>query len=232
MTVEPMYNEKALVIDDYLVIADLHLGIEHELEKDGVKIPQQVVPMIGKIIDLLLNSGAKHLVILGDLKHNIPNISWHEYSQIPPMIKTLSTYADITIIKGNHDGNLEKLLPDVPVVKILKIGDSLLLHGHTRIPENQDFARIIAGHNHPCVEFHDEFKSSKESAWIKARLKPGTTGGEAEVIIMPAFNDLIFGTPINSGKRLLGPLLNQIDLNDADAYLLDGTHLRIRDILK
>jgi putative SbcD/Mre11-related phosphoesterase len=227
MTVEPIYNEKALKIDDHLVIADLHLGLEHELESSGIKIPPQAEEMTGKIVGLLNLSSAKHLVILGDLKHNIPSISWHEYSQIPPMIKTLSNYADVTVVKGNHDGNLERLLPEAPIVKSLEIGDSLLLHGHTKIPENQDFKRIIAGHNHPCVEFHDEIKSSKESAWIKARLKSGV-----EVIVMPAFNDLIYGTPINSGKKLLGPLFNQIDLKEADAYLLDGTQLRVKDILK
>jgi putative SbcD/Mre11-related phosphoesterase len=227
MTVEPIYNEKALLIDDHLVIADLHLGLEHELESSGVKIPAQDAPMTKRITNLLKESSALHLVILGDLKHNIPNISWHEYSQIPPMIKTLSSYADVTVIKGNHDGNIEKLLPDVPVVKSLEIGDSLLFHGHTKIPEKQNFSRIIAGHNHPCIEFHDEIKSTRESAWIRARLKSGV-----EVIIMPAFNDLIFGTPINAGKKLLGPLFNQIDLKDADAYLLDGTHLRVKDLLK
>ncbi len=225
--IEPMYNEKALMIGDTLVIADLHLGLEHELEKSGVKIPPQAPPMTERIIGLLTASRAKHLVILGDLKHNIPQISWHEYSQVPAMIKTLSRYADVTVIKGNHDGNLEKLLPDTPIRKTLEISDSLLLHGHTRIPEKLDFSTIIAGHNHPCVEFRDEFKSTKESAWIRARLARSST----EVIIMPAFNDLIYGTPVNSGKRLLGPLFKLIDLKNADAYLLDGTHLGLRDIL-
>ncbi len=225
--IEPMYNEKALLIGDTLVIADLHLGLEHELEKSGVKIPPQAPPMTERIIGLLTDSRARHLVILGDLKHNIPQISWHEYSQVPAMVKTLSQYADVTVIKGNHDGNLERLLPDTPVLKSLKIGDSLLLHGHTRIPEKSDFSTIIAGHNHPCVEFRDEFKSTRESAWIRARL----TRSSAEVIIMPAFNGLIYGTPVNSGKRLLGPLFKLIDLKNADVYLLDGTHLGLRDIL-
>lgn len=227
MTAQPLYNEKALLIDDTLIVADLHIGLEHELEKDGVKIPSQTGSMTERIVKLLKKSGAKHLVILGDLKHNIPNISWHEYTTIPPMIKTLQEYADITVIKGNHDGNVEKLLPDVPVLKSLKIGDTLLLHGHTKIPENAEFETVIAGHNHPCIEFHNEIKSTRESAWIRARLENG-----AEAIIMPAFNDLIYGTPINSGKKLLGPIFGQIDLENADAYLLDGTHLRVKDLLK
>lgn len=47
---------------------------------------------------------------------------------------------------------------------------------------------------------------------------------------MPAFNELIKGTPINSKKKLLGPLFKRIYLADADSYLLDGTHFRMRDI--
>lgn len=37
--IRPMYNEKALFVEDYLVITDLHIGLEHELEKNGIKIP-------------------------------------------------------------------------------------------------------------------------------------------------------------------------------------------------
>jgi putative SbcD/Mre11-related phosphoesterase len=226
MTAQPLYNEKALLIDNTLIVADLHIGLEHELEKNGVKIPSQTAQMTDRIARLLKKSSATHLVILGDLKHNIPTISWHEYTTIPSMIKTLQEYADITVVKGNHDGNIEKLLPDVPVLKSLKLGDTLLFHGHTKIPENAGFETLVAGHNHPCIEFHDEIKSTRESAWIKAQLNG------AEVIIMPAFNDLIYGTPINAGKKLLGPIFGQIDLENADAYLLDGTHLRVKDLLK
>ncbi len=230
--VTPIYNEKALVINDHLVVADLHLGIEHELEEKGTKIPPQAGPMTERIINLLAASGAGHLVILGDLKHNIPQISWQEYSQVPAMVKTLSDYADVTVIKGNHDGNIEKLLPDTPVLKTLEIGDSLLLHGHARIPEKK-FDRIIAGHNHPSVELRDEFKSTRESAWVRSRLtySPGGAETAPEVIVIPAFNDLLQGAPVNTKRGLVGPVLGKIDVTRADAYLLDGTHLRIKDIL-
>lgn len=233
--IEPIYDEKALLIEGSLVIADLHLGIEYELEKSGIKIPLQAEAMTERIASLLNKSGARHLIILGDLKHNIPQISWHEYSQIPAMIKTLSELAEITVIKGNHDGNLESLIPEIPVKKSMRIGSTILLHGHMKLPKNEEYTTIVAGHSHPCVEFRDKFKSTKESAWIRARLKkdPENEGEtkEKEVIVMPAFSSLIYGTPVNSNKRLLGPIFGRMDIKNADAYLLDGTHLKIKDIL-
>lgn len=51
----------------------------------------------------------------------------------------------------------------------------------------------------------------------------------SEVILMPAFNDLLGGLPVNSEtpKTLLGPLLRTktIDTTDFEIYLLDGTYL-------
>jgi metallophosphoesterase superfamily enzyme len=54
--------------------------------------------------------------------------------------------------------------------------------------------------------------------------------GKLGVIIMPAFNLLLGGTPVNVKKtsdELLGPLLrnNFVDMENAELYLLDGTFL-------
>jgi metallophosphoesterase superfamily enzyme len=91
------------------------------------------------------------------------------------------------------------------------------------------------GHNHPCIEFKDEFgRKSREPAWIRTRFNHKISDfydlkRSPEIIIMPAFNDLITGSPFNhiGGRKLLGPFFNKgvIDLENANAYLLDGTHL-------
>jgi metallophosphoesterase superfamily enzyme len=53
--------------------------------------------------------------------------------------------------------------------------------------------------------------------------------GNPEVIIMPMFNDLLGGLPVNteSPKSLLGPLFrtNAVNMDDFDVYSLDGTYL-------
>jgi hypothetical protein len=225
-------------LDEYLIIADLHLGLEFEFSEKGIKIPSQARAMERKISTLLKSSNVKKLVILGDLKHNIPRISWQEYSEIPALIRSISKLAEVIIIKGNHDGNLEGLLPKIEIFKELKIERSLLTHGHLKVSKELNYNYIIMGHNHPCIEFQDEFgRRIREGAWIKATFNEKVydfyqVRRMPELIIMPAFNDLIYGTPFNREKRLLGPFFRRdlVDLENAEAYLLDGTMLRLRDI--
>jgi hypothetical protein len=89
------------------------------------------------------------------------------------------------------------------------------------------------GHNHPCIDLKDEFgRSIKESVWIRAKLthrarKFYKLKKNPDIIIMPAFNDLLYGTPFNARTNLLGPFFKRglIDLENAGAYLLDGTFL-------
>ena len=60
--------------------------------------------------------------------------------------------------------------------------------------------------------------------------------GNPKMILMPAFNDLLGGLPINSEapKSLLGPLLRTgaVETSDFEVYLLDGTFLGKVDFLR
>lgn len=237
---EPAYNEKALVLGDYLVIADLHIGLERELSKNGMRIPSQLGKMETRINQLLKSTGKEKLVILGDLKHNIPLASWEEYKEVPGFLERLSNYAEVVLIKGNHDGLIEKIAPDLTVYRELPVnGNALLLHGHTK-PGNLGYDYLIMAHNHPCIEFRGEFGHGvTESSWIRMNFKKEylniTKIGNPEIIIMPAFNDLIYGMPINARKNseLLGPFFKGglVDLSNARAFLLDSTFLgRIKDL--
>jgi metallophosphoesterase superfamily enzyme len=55
-----------------------------------------------------------------------------------------------------------------------------------------------------------------------------------EAIVVPAFNELCGGMPVNDVRaRFLGPLFDEelVRVDDAAIHLLDGTHLgRLRDI--
>lgn len=231
---EPAYNEKALVLGEYLVVADLHIGLEKELSAAGAKVPSQLDKMEHRIIKLLRSTGREKLVILGDLKHSIPLASWQEYREIPSFIERLSRYADVTLVKGNHDGGIEKIVPGLRVTMELGIEDkALLLHGHAK-PKDIKYDYLIMGHNHPCIEFKGRLGGRiTESAWIKTRFKRAQQ--DSEIIIMPAFNDLIYGLPFNTkpGKELLGPFFKHemVELDKARVYLLDGTYLgMIKDL--
>jgi len=96
-------------------------------------------------------------------------------------------------------------------------------------------------HAHPTIQLKDKFGYSIiEPVWTRSRIyqdkirkkyKVKKTG-KLEVIIMPAFNRLLGGTPVNAKKgsdKLLGPLLKNdfVDIDNAELYLLDGSYLGV-----
>jgi len=232
-----------------LAIADLHIGIEYELYKSGINIPTQVKNMEKTIENLIWKTQAKKLVIIGDIKHDVPGISYQEIKEIPEFLENLSKKIKVEICLGNHDTYLNDILPKkikLHGTKGFKIKKFGFLHGHTW-PSKElltcDF--LITSHIHPIIQFMDSFGYRIiEPVWIKGKIDPEKvkkrfkvkTTGKLNVIIMPAFNKLLGGMPINTEKahdELLGPLLknNFIDLNSTDLYLLDGTYLgKLKDI--
>jgi len=239
-------NYPALFIEEIktLVIADLHIGISYELYQSGINIPTQVEEMKKTIIKLINQTKAKVLVLLGDLKHDVPGISVQELKEIPQFLEDLSKRIKIEIVLGNHDTFLKELLPKRKLhsSKGFKIGKFGFIHGHAW-PSKEllvcDY--LIMSHIHPTVQFKDKFgyriiepiwiKSKINQKKIKEKYKVKKTG-KLEIIIMPAFNNLLGGTPVNvktKSDELLGPLLknNFIDMDSSEIYLMDGTYLGI-----
>ena len=231
-------TEPALMIGNTLIITDLHIGIEHEIFQSGITIPSQVEKLEKRIDVLLKQTKAKHLVILGDVKHQVPNISWQEYKEIPDFLEHFSKIK-VSIIKGNHDGNIERLAPkdvDIYEPQGFKIKDVLLTHGQAWPNEDDlDAKYIIMGHVHSAVEFWTERFRTVEPCWLKCNVDNRKLEEKFEIktkfkqgIVMPSFNHIIGGMTFNSKDfEPLGPLLKNevLKWKEAEVYLLDGTFL-------
>jgi len=237
-------NYPALFIPEIkaLVIADLHIGISYELYKSGINIPSQVKKMKKTIEKLIKQTKAKRLIILGDVKHDVPGISIQEMREIPEFLKSLSKKIKLDVCLGNHDTYLKQILPeDIKLhgTKGFNIKNFGFNHGHAwPSKELMTCDYLIISHTHPTIQFTDKFgyrivepvwiKSKIDQEKVKERYKVKT--GKLEVIIMPAFNNLLGGTPVNvktTSDELLGPLLKNdfIDMTNSNLYLLDGTYL-------
>jgi len=230
------------------VIADLHIGISYELYKSGIKIPSQVKEMKKTIEKLIKQTKAKRLVILGDVKHDVPGISVQEMREVPEFLKSLSRKIKLNVCLGNHDTYLKRILPeDIKLhgTKGFKIKNFGFNHGHAwPSKELMSCDYLIISHTHPTIQFTDKFGYRiVEPVWIKSRIdqekvreRYKVNPGKLEVIIMPAFNLLLGGTPVNvktTSDELLGPLLKNdfVDMETAEIYLLDGTFLgKLKDI--
>ena len=217
-------GKPALVIRGALIIADLHIGITRELYESGISMPSQVRGMVDRIHELKKTTKAKHLVILGDIKHKVPGTNWQELREVPELLYAVR-FKKITIIKGNHDGNIERMVGEgVKVKKFMVIGEYLLTHGHRNAKTKKN---IIIGHNHPHIKFRDKLGAIyTEPVWVRGKIKNSES---RELIIMPAFNELCGAVVVNQ-DGFLGPIAKRI--RDAHAFLLDGTDLGLIKDLK
>jgi len=222
--IHPLWDAPALVLEENLILCDIHLGIEYEMYTKGIRMGS-LTGRIRERINTLLTDEVTRIIFLGDVKHNIPRTSWREEVEIPDF---LSFNREIIIIKGNHDGGIESLV-DVEVRKEMEIHGITLTHGHRALDEESIPSMLVVGHSHPAIEFQDELGSSmKEKCWVFGHTVKGT-----RVIIMPAFNPIITGMSLNRDLKIPGVLFSQnlLDKKRCDVFLLDGTYLGTLDSL-
>ena len=106
----------ALVIEGKkksLVITDLHIGFESELGRKKINIGRnttvsQTTNEVNKIIKL---ENPDSLILLGDIKSNVQNITNNEWNDVPYFFKNINQNLETILVPGNHDGNIEKLIP-------------------------------------------------------------------------------------------------------------------------
>jgi putative SbcD/Mre11-related phosphoesterase len=243
MVIKFLTDYPALFIPEekILVIADLHIGIEHELYQSGIVIPPQAEKFSRTIGKLVKATKAETLVILGDIKHLVPGISYREMKEIPKLFSSLVEKVKVIVCIGNHDTYLEDLLPEQVEVcnsRGFRIGKYGFFHGHAWPSEKlMECDWLLMAHIHPVIEFVDSFGyRNVEQVWVRGKLNEEIVKkkykidkcGKLEAIIFPTFNRLLGGLALNSAfnKEYLGPLLeNVIDVDKCKLYLLDGTFL-------
>ncbi|MEO0282053.1 MAG: metallophosphoesterase [candidate division WOR-3 bacterium] len=249
---EPKFliNEPVLFIEKLkaIVIADLHIGIEHELAKNGIKIPNQMPLMLKKIKSALRKTKSKNLIVLGDIKHQVPGINFFEQKEIPSFFEQLKKMCQIKICIGNHDTFIKDLIPNEIEVydsKGFAMENYGFFHGHAWPDKNlMSCDYLITSHIHPTLLFTDKLGHRIiEPVWIKSYLKNDKikekykieVKGKIEMIVLPAFNKLLSGSNINALNLkydFIEPLMADImDMKKTELYLLDGTFIgRLSDI--
>lgn len=232
-----------------LVIADLHIGLEHELYASGIVIPPQAEKFSKLINKLIKATKAKTLVIVGDVKHEVPGISYREMKEIPKLFSSLTEKTKVIVCLGNHDTYLNELAPKE--VKIyssrgFKIGEYGFFHGHAWPSKKlMQCDYLFMSHIHPAMEFRDKLGyRAMEQVWVTGKLDKGLVKrkykikkcGKLKTVILPVFNRLLGGVALNSTveKGLIGPLLANkfLDIQKSKVFLLDGTFLGNVDNLK
>ncbi len=216
-----------------VIITDLHIGFESSLFGNNIFVGKNttIQETINCIEEILEKTKANSLILLGDVKSSIKSIAKNEWSEVPLFFKKMSDKVETILIPGNHDANIQKLVPD-GVTQVsstgLVIENILLTHGHTMPSENfSNVDRIIMGHVHP-VFFQDGSVINGKRVWVSIKANKqqifSSTSGEIEITIVPSFNKYFYATHKKQYKKSISPILEKIKkVKSAKIITLDGT---------
>lgn len=210
-----LLNERAIVYGKYLIVADLHLGLEYELWRKGIRVPFLSDNIKGRLLNIIEKTKAKVLIINGDFKHDYLGFTEKNKEKLKKFVKELEDIVEILFVKGNHDSRIEEIVNNVE--KKIDLGRYLITHGHISIEEDEIRRKhIILGHEHSSIEIN----TIKIPCWLVL---------EKKITVMPAFNEFSSG---DGFKKVLSPVLKKIDISEADIYTLDAKYLgKLKEIL-
>lgn len=218
--VTPVIGAPAAMGKKTLYIADLHIGIEREYWRAGVRVSglsRKTRELLEKILD---RTKPKRIIVAGDLKHNIPDFTQREAEDVQRIAELLKSQGELIIVKGNHDGDLEKILPNTAIYpgSGLEENGVYVLHGHARPAEDAKNAKmIVMGHIHPAVAFRHKFGIQMEKVFLFAEWR------SVPVLVLPAFSPIITGVDVSKQENMIGPIAKEF--GRAEAFLLDGTYV-------
>ena len=223
-----------------LVITDLHLGFENALTLNNVFLGKnKTVTEITKEIELIIDKiKPDSLILLGDVKSGINSITKTEWETVQAFFENITKLIDTVLVPGNHDANIEKLIPNeisLASSKGIIVDDILLTHGHTMPSENfSQINTIVMGHIHP-VFFEKESLINGERVWVsiisdKQKIFHSKSG-ELELIILPSFNRYFYATQKKFYKKSISPIIEKIEVMQAKILRLDGTIIGNEELL-
>lgn len=237
-------SKPALVLEGqrrYLIITDLHIGFEAGLAQNKIFVGKNTTlnELIDDVISIIDTQKPDSLIILGDLKSGIERITTNEWNDVPEFLKKIQEKTETIIIPGNHDGNIQRLIPEginLTSSTGVVIENTLLTHGHVMPSENfGHINRLIMGHVHP-VFFDENSILNGQRVWVsiktdKENLFPSMSG-ELEIIIIPSFNKYFYATKKRYYKKSISPVIEKIKKNvSARIVTLDGTIIGDESIL-
>ncbi len=210
--------DRAVLIDDSLIISDVHIGFEEALNKEGFLVPRTLFSQImGDTEKLLDEVRPRRIIVNGDFKHEFGRISdqeWKDTLRLTNLLARKST--ELIFIKGNHDKILAPLAEkfDIEVKDHMLIGGIYVTHGdelHTG-EDMYNADTIVIGHDHPCVTVRDNHKSERFKAFLV-----GEFDGK-NLIVSPSFNP-VEGSDVTKEKLLSPYLSGNKRLKDFSVYI-------------
>ncbi len=217
-----------------LVIADPHFGVEADLHRHGLHFQSSTDSRLARLLAVIEQADPDYLIVLGDLKHMIPYVTYQERTEMPEVLRKIRRETEFRLAPGNHDTGLEQYLEKG---ELLPMNGALIdgtgyFHGHT-IPDSSLLGHLIlCGHHHPVVNIYDAVGCSLRGTpgYLLAEIDPSVWGpapaDPTRVLLVPAFYELAGGMDIRliPGGRI-SPIAKAILTETAEVFLKDGTYV-------
>lgn len=194
-------RDRALVLDDVLVLADLHVG---KATAANVEVPVgEGTDIVERFDALCTRFDPEEVVVAGDLLHSFETVP----RLVEETLEGLRRVADeadarVVVTPGNHDTMLDVVWGGSTTPEY-RVGDTIVCHGHVEPDGNAD--RYVIGHDHPTIT-------------IEGHTRPCYLAGDcvyhgADLLVMPSFNRLVSGVEVNqmSTADFLSPLVTDAD---------------------
>jgi metallophosphoesterase superfamily enzyme len=229
----------ALVIEGrqrMLVVADLHFGIEADLAAHGLHFKSRSERRLERLHTVIDSTKPDGLILLGDIKHSIPSLTWQEYHELPKILDSLRSRLPLFVFPGNHDIGIERFLHEGEIQpRDGAVLDGVgYLHGHM-IPSSALAGHLVViGHHHPLLSLRDEVGCALQSpAYLRAGIDTGESGKDPEgknrlpsrVLFMPSFNEIAGYDILQIIKKPFSPLSRLMKKEDTEIILADGTYI-------
>ena len=239
MKMEFIEEGPALVIEGeqrMLIVADLHFGIEADLAAHGLHFKSRSELRLERLHKVIDTTKPDELVLLGDVKHSIPSLTWQEYHEMPKILDSLRTRLPLHVFPGNHDIGIERFLLDGESrPKDGAVLDGVgYLHGHM-IPSPELAGHLVViGHHHPLLSLRDEVGCALQSpAYLRAGVESGDPGKKqsvksslpSRVLFMPSFNEIAGYDILQIIKKPFSPLSRLMKKEECEIILADGTYI-------
>ncbi|MDP3395930.1 MAG: metallophosphoesterase [Methanoregula sp.] len=239
MKMEFIEEGPALVIEGeqrMLIVADLHFGIEADLAAHGLHFKSRSERRLERLHKVIDSTKPDELVLLGDVKHSIPSLTWQEYHEMPKILDSLRTRLPLHVFPGNHDVGIERFLhggESRPKDGAVLDGVGYL-HGHM-IPSPELAGHLVViGHHHPLLSLRDEVGCALQSpAYLRAGVDTGDPRKEqsvksslpSRVLFMPSFNEIAGYDILQIIKKPFSPLSRLMKKEECEIILADGTYI-------
>jgi len=204
---------------EMLVCTDLHLGYEGAMSKNGMLLPKANLKNILASIDEAIKlTGAKHLLVDGDIKNEFSGVEVEEFNELYDFIHFISQKGlSLTLIKGNHDNFVERYKSAFSFEVYRqqhRYGNYLFFHGEEMPQSLGDASMLIMGHEHPAITV---YTSAGKAERIRCFLIGSYKG--RELMVLPAMSYYSPGTSVNvvPKEELLAPMFKHVKVDDMTA---------------